>query len=50
MDEESYAWPGHPRTIDSAIEDEEGLHMFNFYNLKTGLTQYDMYYHPKAPE
>lgn len=50
IDEESYAWPGHPRTIDSQIEDEEGLNMFNYYNFKTSLTQEDMYYHPKAPE
>ena len=50
IDENAYAWPGHDRIVDQAIEDEEGQNMHNFYKNKVDLTQDDMYYHPKAPE
>lgn len=50
INDDDYAWPGHPRTVDRNIEDEEGRNMNNFYKDKVDLTQNDMYYHPKAPE
>ncbi|KAK8883082.1 hypothetical protein M9Y10_045730 [Tritrichomonas musculus] len=50
IDEESYGWPGHVRTIDATIEDEEGKNMYDFYKNRVNLTQEEMYYHPKAPE